>query len=181
MASQYHEVIHNLEFEQVEQPDGAVWHYAQYDDATILLTSKGNELVKARPELEAKYVPAYIAKFLGNKALTGPDYVDTRNYIASGGTATVYELAPEVAVKEVRKTSASTPHVLERMDRLKNMIDTDVPRWIDIPDHYGAFMHRCFKFDFLPMEKIDSCITVDWLLRQDNLNDFQQASVTREF
>ena len=141
-----------------------------------MLTSKGQELIQDRPELE-DYLQAYLHRAVGGTALPGA--VETRTFIASGARSNVYEMAPGVAVKEASKTGSSI-YAVGRIDRLLTLIETAVPRWIDIPPHYAVLYSTNLPKDYIVQRKIDSGITAEWLFRPDDMAEYQRVAVERE-
>lgn len=164
-------------WERWQQPDGAMWRVKDIEGAGhLILTSKGQELIQDRPELE-DYFHAYLCKAVGATALPGA--IETRRFIASGARSSVYEMAPGIAVKEANKTGSSI-YALGRMDRLLGLIEAGAPRWIDIPPHYAVLDSRTLPKDYIVQRKIDSGITAEWLFRPEDMADYQRAAVERE-
>jgi len=165
--------------EEWPQADGAVWHVLPYRDGQLVLTGKGQELLEDRPEV-IEHFSAYERRMLGGIALEGVTDIETRSFVASGARSSVYDMAPGVVVKEAIK-EGSPVGVLQRMDRLFNIIETDVPRWIDMPHQYGVVVARSLSKDLIFQQKIDSGITVEWVLRPELCADYQREAVEREF
>lgn len=150
-------------------------------EITVLLTEKGLALREARPELEHIFVPEYINQakvhILGGAAVGST--VGAREYIWRGRDSEVYELAPGVAVKEVTKRADPVASV-ERMSFLSEIVDEKTPDWISVPDQYGIVIPESTSDAFVAMQKVNSGINVDWLLDQDDLNDFQRKKIERD-
>lgn len=165
--------------EEWPQSDGALWYVLPYRDGELVLTGKGQELLEDHPEV-VDYFSAYERLMLGATALEGVVELETRTFLASGARSSVYEMAPGVVVKEAIK-EGSPVGVLQRMDRFFNIIETDVPRWIDMPHQYGVLVARSMPKDLIFQQKIDSGITVEWILRPEECADYQLEALRREF
>lgn len=166
-----------LKREMLEQPDGAVWESFEIKGGKIVLTSKGRELFRERPETW-KELRSYKKRAMGAPALQSFPVV--REHFASGGNSDVYTLSEGLAVKEAHLTG-SLFFTVERMDRLLNVVESNVPRWIDIPDHYGLLFASHLRKQYLLMQKIDSGVTVQNVLTPGEMSDEQAAALEAEF
>ncbi len=171
--------------EVFEQPDGAHWQIYHINRGFIALTSRGQELLSTRPgvwpALHA-YRQAVTEKGMGKTALPGA--LGTRAYFASGGRSDVYELQPGLAIKEANNEQ-SVWNALLRMDTLCSVIEGGLPRWLDIPTHYGALVSSNLGTQFLLMQKIDSGLTVQdvhsSVIERHLMSDMKLEQVRREF
>ena len=144
--------------ETVPQKDGSLWQYYYIGNGVVVLTSMGRELIHDDPSILTD-IHRYRQKRLGHTAALGSETV--RSHFRSGGNSDVYELreGSGLVVKET-STAQAMYFALLRMDRLKTIIESDVPRWIDIPAHYGLISSPSSTTDYMLMEKIDAGITV---------------------
>ncbi|HEY4963455.1 MAG TPA: hypothetical protein VIH90_02035 [Candidatus Saccharimonadales bacterium] len=150
--------------------DGSIWQYYHLADGIAVLTSKGRELIHERPET-LRELRNYRRKVLGRTATAESGLV--RQWFSNGGNSDIYELAAGsgLVVKETT-TEQAMYHALNRMDRFKTIIEGgDVPRWIDIPVHYGLLTTSSSEADYMLMQKIDSGVTV-----RDIIDDSEEPS-----
>lgn len=159
----------------MERPDGAEWHIYHTDDGIVALTSKGRESL----DLDTwRNLREYRKKVMGQTALDGDPQV--RRYFVSGGNSDVYHLNDRLVVKEAKPTG-SVFYSMERMDTIYDIISTSMPRWIDMPAHYGFLQSRHLNHQYLLMERVDSGLTVQDVIDPEIPNNRQRDAITREF
>jgi hypothetical protein len=137
-------------------------------EAHLVVTGRGRELIETQPEV-LRDIHAYrmraIAQASGNRALSAqaPEY--SRKHLASGGNSDVFTVNDKLVMKEAANTQ-SVAYALERMDTLCDVMEGEngVPRWIDIPSHYGMLSSPKLSKQYLLMQKIDAGLTVEHVL-----------------
>jgi hypothetical protein len=177
--------------EQLVQPDGAVWKRYPIDGGHLVVTQKGQELLHEMPKLP-KLLCEYRRLAVGRTALGSSA---RREYIGHGDHAVVYRFTPDLVIKEgltrtvfAEQGRPEAPHIqaLERMDRVYDVIKTGhetgaVPRWLDMPDHYGAIESANLDRHYMLMQCVDSGITIGDILLEDGEDPDREALVRREF
>jgi hypothetical protein len=154
----------NVERQTHLRPDGAKWtEYLLPSRGVVVLTSSGRELLHDHPHLW-KEVRNY------RKAVTGRKMgeLGVREHLASGGNSDVYFLGsgkPQIAVKEAQNTQSAYSALL-RMDTIQGVVEKELPRWFNLPPHYGLLDAASLDRQYLFMEAVDAGIT---------LEDIQQA------
>lgn len=152
-----------------ERPDGALWQvYDLPSGGQVILTSQGRELFSRHPDalkLMHEYRKSVIGRCAGASAI--------RQHLKSGGNSDVYSVGPDLAVKEGLNTQ-SLMFALNRMDGLFSVIEKSVPRWIDIPAHYGLLYSRELDRQYMLMQKVDNGVTVEDVLSLDEDPDTRQ-------
>lgn len=174
-----------IQREVMTRPDGANWHIYHLERGFVALTSRGRELVHDDPDvLHAlhAYRQAVVGAGIGGAALA--EDTGVRNYFASGGNSDVYSVNSHLAIKEaINEQSAWSS--LQRMDQLCSVIEERVPRWINIPVHYGLLTSANLQRQYLLMQKVDSGITVadinTRVTEPHTMSDVKRGHVEREF
>lgn len=174
-----------IQREVLTQPDGANWHIYHLDRGFVALTSRGRELLHDQPDVLASlhtYRQMVVDISVGRTALA--DNSGVRTYFASGGNSDLYAVKPELAIKEATD-SQSAWSALQRMDRLCSVIEGRVPRWINIPAHYGLLYSANLQRQYTLMQKVDSGITVKdidfYVTDPEALTPLKLEQVKREF
>jgi hypothetical protein len=70
---------------------------------------------------------------------------------------------------------------LERMDRLCGAIEQGVPRWLDIPAHYGLLTSPDLTHQYMMIQQIDTGVTVENVLKGNGSTPAQREMVERHF
>lgn len=164
--------------EVLMQHDGAEWHRYKVDDGLDLtLTSRGRELFDNRAEVKDN-LQAYVRKALGGTALVGSDI---RLYFARGSNSRVYTMGQDLLVKETAGHSMES--ALVRMDRIYTAIETHVPRWIDMPVHYGVLSGNKLHDDYMLMHRVDAGVNVGHIIdpNSDEFTELERIGVEKEF
>lgn len=155
--------------------DGSNWKVYKLGSGTVMITSRGLEL-KDKDILRA------LSQYRKDRNLN--KLSDTRIPFSRGGNSFVYKLnGTEILVKE-GSDRHSLISAVERMDKLKFVIESGaVPRWIDLPDHYGVVEYnnkRGQTETFALIEKIDDGVTLeDALSELDTIGDDKRERVLR--
>lgn len=161
--------------ESIERPDGAVWQSFEEDSCDVLLTSRGTELFSENPDLE-EVVSLYMERATGHTALEG---VGVRTFFAAGSNSRIYTVNEDVLMKETRGHSMRA--MLERMDIVNHVINKgNVPRWIDMPDHYGLIMPKNSDMQFVMMKRIDGGVNVGHILSPEDSSELERNGVIAE-
>jgi hypothetical protein len=159
----------DLKIRTFEQFDGSIWRQYETPDYRILLTGVGRRLFATRRM--HRLLGPYIADYLRDNK--DPD--SHRPFLSEGGNAKVFSLTEDFVVKESLPRSESSLFAsMDRTDRLKDSVEKHCPRWIDIPDHYGAMISRSnIHKQFMLVQKIDHGVTVG-----DVIN-YQEGEINR--
>jgi hypothetical protein len=163
--------------ETVTQPDGAVWEYYDLEQGHLVITGRGRELARNNPGVFSDIQQYRQAVMRRGDARFKPN---TREHFASGGNSDVYSMGGPLAVKEATN-SQSLLFALERMDRLHNVMEKGVPRWIDMPAHYGMLIGKHLSRQYMLMEKIDTGVTVEHVLSNGGTTEIQRQKVRERF
>jgi hypothetical protein len=155
------EHVPQLKMRTYEKFDGSVWRQYESQDAVIILTGMGRELMP-RSGL-AKVLGRYVCDLSAGRE----EPCNTRRYLASGGNARVFSVDDlPLVVKETTEGGDQLLPALERMDGLFHAIENHCPRWIDIPKHYGLLIPKADPLrQYLLMEKIDDGVSVGDIYR----------------
>jgi hypothetical protein len=149
-----------------EQFDGSVWRQYESENSFFLLTEVGRRLMVA--EKIGHLLRNYADDYFHDRESTD----DTRSFLAEGGNARVFSVGDSrLAIKEKRPGGDDLFASLHRMDRLIHAVtvDTDCPRWIGVPQHYGIVMDKSDPTkQFMLMEKIDAGVTVGDIKHYDS-------------
>ena len=164
--------------EVLTQPDGAHWEMFDVSGGKAVLTSKGKELFRERPQTW-RDLRSYRKKAAGKKP-PGKD-PNIRRHFASGGNSDVYTAGEGLVMKEAKPAGGSLFFTVDRMDRLLNVIESQVPRWIDIPSHYGLLFSNNLERQYLLMQRIDSGVTVEHILNPGALTEDQATNLEVAF
>ncbi len=164
------------EITSIERPDGATWRSFETDSCEVLLTSRGAELVDSTPDIE-RVISLYMRKALGKTMLAGGGI---RTFFAEGSNSKIYTVSDDILMKETRGHSMQA--MLERMDVIDYVIDAgNVPRWIDMPDHYGIIIPKHDDMQYVMMQRIDGGVNVDHILNPDESSELERRGVLSEF
>jgi hypothetical protein len=153
---------------QVDQDSGAVWSVFR-DPKSLgftIITAAGAELLKDPNETATDLMRKYRSIELGKFALFRKG-VDVREILGQGQEATVYTMGSDFAVREVHGIMSETGAIghLQRMDRINSVIEHGLPRWLNLPIHYGLRADTKTNTTYTLMERIDHGITVEDIQR----------------
>lgn len=169
-----------VRIEQIVRPDGNVWYKTHKYCADLLVTSKGNDLLTDKPDIEND-VELYIKLALHDNKNGNPKVISNgvRAYFSQDTNGIVYNLnqrkyGNNLLIKETN--GHSMVDALYRLDRIKQIIDKrrhegKFPLWIDVPDHYGLVTGKSLPSQFVIMQGIDAGINV-----RDVIEEFDRFS-----
>lgn len=139
--------------------DGSIWKIYKLGSGVVMLTSRGLGIKDG-------HLLRLISKYRQDKVKC--KLSDTRIPFSKGGNSQVFKLnGSEILVKE-GSDRHSLVAAVERMDKLKYVIESgNVPRWIDLPEHYGVveFINRSGQREtFSFMQQVDDGVTLEDVL-----------------
>jgi hypothetical protein len=155
----------------VDPDSGSVWSVFR-DPKTLgftIITAAGAELLKDPEETVTELMRKYRSIELGKFALFRKG-VDIREILGQGQEAIVYSMGPDLAVREVPgiMSEAGAISHLQRMDRINSVIEHGLPRWLNLPVHYGLRADIRTNTTYTLMERIDHGITVEDIMKYPN-------------
>lgn len=171
----------------VDQESGSVWSIYR-DPQSIgftVITAAGSELLEKQEEvvnsLMRRYRAAEIGKEVGKIALwrrTEP----IRQLLGEGREAKVYEMGEAFAVREVEGITEEHSVIakLERMDSINSVIEHGLPRWLNLPKHYGVRVDAQTQRTYTLMDRIDNGITVEDIIEYPKLPRSKITTVRNE-
>lgn len=166
------------------KPDGATWTSYPLEGGELLLTAQGNQLLHDSPEvirLFRAYRKAVTNRTPGRARIPEVDGMPARQHFTSGGNSDLYTFGSRLVVKE-GTGAMSLYSALERMDELHNVLEKgSVPRWIDMPTHYGLLVARSLDRQYLLMEKVDAGITVEHVVKGGGTTAAQREELATKF
>jgi hypothetical protein len=156
----------------VDQDSGAVWSVFRDPKSLAgftIVTAAGIELLRDPEESAIDLMRKYRSLELGKFALFRKG-VDIREILGQGQEATVYTMGQDFAVREVRGIMSEAGAIghLQRMDRINTIIENGLPRWLNLPVHYGLRVDTKTDKTYTLMERIDNGITVEDIQKYPN-------------
>lgn len=161
----------------VHHSDSSVLIAADVDGHEALLTSRGHELFESNPNIEG-LIKLYFVKALGQTVL-GSEIDGIRKFFAEGSNSRIYTVSNTLLMKETNAHSMKM--MLDRMSLITTAVETSVPRWVDVPYHYGLFRGAELPRQYVLMDKVESSVTVKHITQPDELSDIERAGVDKIF
>jgi hypothetical protein len=160
--------------------DSRLWRKVQVGGFDALFTARGTGLLSRTPEI-TDHLEQYLIHAAGGVAVGAGQGV--RRFFGNDSNGQVYTLnhgayGNGMLVKETN--GHSMPKAVERLDRIKAIIDKQVirgklPAWIDVPDHYGVVLGP--RDQYVVMQGIDSGVNVRDIIELDKLNAKERLGV----
>jgi len=164
-----------LTVESLHRDGLSSWTLYTTPNAHAVITARGRELIEERPDVLAtlrNYRRIAMGSHVGQ--------LGVRDHLASGGNSDVYRAGPRLAMKE-GSTGQSLWFALNRMDSLCDVIEESMPRWLDIPHHYGLLISPLLDRQYMLMQQIDAGVTVEHVLSGQAPTDAQNEILRTSF
>lgn len=166
----------------IDQDSGAVWSVFR-DPKSLgftIITAAGTELLTKNDNIE-ELIRKYRSVKLGKFALF-QKRIEIREVLGQGQEATVYTMGPDLAVREspgVMSEASAIGH-LQRMDSINSVIEHGLPRWLNLPVHYGLRVDTKTNTTYTLMDRIDHGITVEDIANYPNDLSRERAVLVRQ-
>jgi hypothetical protein len=144
----------------IDMHDGARWRHFDIKGGNVILTSSGNDLIKNNGLLGLLDLVNQYRRETRNKGRDG----NVRRYFINGGNGTIYHLGDtEIVVKE-SYSGQSLYSALRRLDNLSYVIETTLPHWVQVVEHYAYVSYQGAKSEYVAMRKIDGGVSIQDLI-----------------
>jgi hypothetical protein len=168
----------------VDQDDGARWAvHEDPDDVSryTILTSAGHDLVQGTRSGELwSLMQQYREAELGQLALNGTG-IGIRQELGRGQEAIVYSMGPYAVREQIGlKSVYHALGELERMDAINSVIETGLPRWLNLPAHYALQADPERGKTYTLMDRVDGGVTVEDVQNYPDLSPEKIAAVEKE-